>query len=189
MSGKPPQNSILGLVDTKQCECRNEATANSLLSFLKGGDKKSGQEATDATVSSANADPQLLITLGFSVPVRLTGLRLRAPKGAHEAGEAPRRVRLFFNDPTKSFADAETDPASDEFELPDDDTIEAGVTLPLKSVRYKSVASLQVFIADNGGAPVTKISSFDLYGSPVDSLQMKDWKPLKPEEAIAMNDT
>lgn len=44
--------------------------------------------------------------LGFSVPVRLTALKLRTPLGALEAGEAPERLRLFFNDPNKSFADA-----------------------------------------------------------------------------------
>lgn len=185
MSVAPPQHSLLKLVDTTQCECRNEAEVNSLLSLFNK-DTKQGEEAL---IASAEEDPQLFISLGFTVPVRLTGLRLGAPKGAQVAGEAPRRIRLFINDPTKSFGDAETDPAIDEFELPEDATIEAGVTLPLKSVRYKGVASLQVFIADNGGASVTKISALDVLGSPVDSLQMKDWKPLKPEEAIAVNDT
>lgn len=185
MSVAQAQNSLLKLLDLSQCECRNEDAANSLLSLLK----RKQTEVPPPFLSSDNDDPQLLISLGFSLPVRLTALRLGAPLGAQAAGEAPRRIRLFFNDPTKSFADAETDPATDEFELPEDEAIESGVTLPLKSVRYKSVSSLQVFVVENGGAGLTKISSLDIFGSPVDSLQMKDWRPLKPEEAIAVNDT
>ncbi|CDJ56481.1 hypothetical protein, conserved [Eimeria maxima] len=114
---------------------------------------------------------------------------IKTPEGSSAAGETPRRIRIFFNHPTKSFADAETDPATDEFDLPEDDSLEKGLFLPLKSFRYKSVASLQVFVEDNGGAPTTKISHLEVFGSPVDSLQMKDWKPLKPEESLAQNDT
>ncbi|OEH74920.1 conserved thioredoxin-like related protein [Cyclospora cayetanensis] len=176
---------LLTLLELNQCECRNEATPNALLSLLKS--QKSDSESPDTPLESGNEDPQLLISLGFSVPVRLTGLRLRAPIGAAKAGEAPRRLRIFFNDPTKSFADAETDPATDEFDVPEGESFEAGINFPLKSVRYKCVASLQVFVADNGGAPVTKISELDVFGTPVDNLQMKDWKPVNSEDAIAQN--
>ncbi|CDI79659.1 Conserved thioredoxin-like protein, related [Eimeria acervulina] len=190
MSSGGAQNSLLKLLDLSQCECRNEAAANSLLGLLQNQEKKT---ESAAVLESGNEDPQLFISVGFSVPVRLTGLRLQTPKGAVAAGEAPRRLQ--------------TDPATDEFvghmaaerrrrslrdrqkELPEDESLEAGLTLPLKSVRYKGVASLQVFVADNGGAPVTKISQLEVYGTPVDSLQMKDWKPLKPEESLAQNDT
>ncbi|CDJ47633.1 hypothetical protein, conserved [Eimeria brunetti] len=175
------------LLDFSQCECRNEETPNSFVSLLQQQEKQNQESAQ--TLQSGNEDPQLFISVGFSVPVRLTGLRLQTPKGAAAAGEAPRRLRLFFNHPTKSFADAETDPATDEFDLPEDDSLEAGLTLPLKSVRYKGVASLQVFVADNGGASTTKISQLEVYGMPIDSLQMKNWKPLKPEESLAQNDT
>ncbi|KAL8428160.1 hypothetical protein Efla_005503 [Eimeria flavescens] len=184
------QTSLLKLLEESQCECRNEAKANSLLPLLKRTAAAEEEKQTDTEpplLASADEDPQLFISLGFSVPVRLTGLRLAAPRGSLESGKGPpKRIRLFQNDPTKSFADAETDAATDEFELPEDESIESGISLPLRSVRYKNVASLQIFIAENGGADATKISALDVYGSPTDSLQMKDWKPLKPEEALAV---
>lgn len=190
MAGSPQHSSLLRLLELSQCECLNEKTPNSLQSLLRRKVDKGGVGNEEAIlVESSNEDPQLLISLGFSVPVRLTSLKLRAPLGALEAGEAPQRLRLFLNDPNKSFADAEADPATDEFDVPTNETVEAGVTLPLKSVRYKSVSSLQIFVERNGGAPATKISDIDVLGLPTDSLQMKDWKPLKPDEAIAVNDT
>ncbi|KAL8270743.1 hypothetical protein Esti_005345 [Eimeria stiedai] len=184
------QSSLLKLLDFSQCECRNEATADSLLSLLKsvaeGKGPHTDQEGAPL-LASAHEDPQLFISLGFSVPVRLTGLRIAAPRGAQAAGEAPRRLRLFFNDPTKSFTDAGKLVCLQA--LPDDASIEEGVSLPLRSVRYKGVASLQIFVAENGGADATKISLLDIQGTPADNLQMKDWKPVKPEEALAVNDT
>ncbi|KAL8453047.1 hypothetical protein Emed_001103 [Eimeria media] len=161
----PQQGSLLKLLDFSQCECRNEAAANSLQSLLKSVAERKGPQTEQEgapLLASADEDPQLFISIA-------------APRGAQAAGEAPRRLQ--------------TDPATDEFELPDDASIEEGVTLPLRSVRYKGVASLQIFVAENGGADATKISWLDIQGNPADNLQMKDWKPLKPEEALAVNDT
>ncbi|KAL8455011.1 hypothetical protein Emag_001138 [Eimeria magna] len=179
----PQQSSLLKQLDFSQCECRNEAAANSLLSLLKSVAEGKGPQADQEgppLLASADEDPQLFISLGFTSPVRLTGLKIAAPRGAQAAGEAPRRLQ--------------TDPATDEFELPDDASIEEGVSLPLRSVRYKGVASLQIFVGEFLRCTYIpwdcccccccmRAIQQTIY------RWMKDWKPLKPEEALAVNDT
>ncbi|KAL8429137.1 hypothetical protein ACSSS7_006764 [Eimeria intestinalis] len=136
MAVGPQQSSLLKLLDFSQCECRNEASAESLVSLLKtvaeGKGSQPDQEGGEAPLlASADEDPQLFISLA-------------APRGTQAKGEAP-RVRT----PRRAAA----------------------------SAAAAAAAAAGAAAAAAAAAPAGAL------------LLMKDWKPLKGDEALAVNDT
>ena len=105
--------------------------------------------------------------------VKISSIAVRAPAGA----SAPRRVRLFVNRPSLGFAEAEADPAAQEFELSAADVAD-GVPVTLRAHTFgRGVTQLAVFVADNqGGAETTQVSAIHLQGAAGETFNVAEIK-------------
>uniref|UniRef100_A0A804M5H2 PITH domain-containing protein n=1 Tax=Zea mays TaxID=4577 RepID=A0A804M5H2_MAIZE len=98
-------------------------------------------------------------------------------KGPEEEG--PKTVKLFSNKEHMGFSNVNDYPPSDTLELSSDHLIENKL-LPLKYVKFQNVRSLTIFIEDNqSGSDVSKIHKIALYGTTVDTTNMKDLKKIE----------
>lgn len=173
------------LVDASKVECLNEDAEHPFRSILE---QKSFSHGEKGYVSSSLDDPQLLLRLGFTRPVRLSSLFIKAPPGSVEAGEAPLNIKLFINDLSMGFSDAESATPVQAVTL-EEEKLETGCTVPLRFVKFSNVSSLVVYVESPNGDGPTKIEKLDLFGIPTENMEMKEWKPVKESERLAPNDT
>ncbi|PFH37480.1 proteasome-interacting thioredoxin domain-containing protein [Besnoitia besnoiti] len=174
-------SSLMPLIDKSKVECLNEDAQHSIRGIIEGASES-------AYVSSSNEDPQLLIKLGFSNPVKLSSLMIKSPPGSAEAGEVPKTVKLFTNNLAMGFSEAESEAPIQEVTL-DENEVESGCTIPLRFVKFQNVSTLVIFVESNNGSDQTKISEIDVFGVPTEKMEMKEWKPVKESERLAPNDT
>ncbi|CBZ55750.1 conserved hypothetical protein [Neospora caninum Liverpool] len=97
----------MSLIDMSKVECLNEDAQHSIRNII--------EKTSDAAyLSSSNEDPQLLIKLGFTSPVKLSSLMIKSPPGSAEAGEVPTTIKLFTNNLAMGFSEAESEPPIQE---------------------------------------------------------------------------
>ncbi|TYH46009.1 hypothetical protein ES332_D11G306200v1 [Gossypium tomentosum] len=89
-------------------------------------------------------------------------------KGSEEEG--PKTVKLFRNREHMGFSNVNDFPPSDT----------AGKSVALKCVKFQNVRSLTIFIEDNqSGSEITKVQKTALYGSTVETTDMKGLKKIE----------
>ncbi|XP_023937941.1 thioredoxin-like protein 1 [Bicyclus anynana] len=160
-------NSVAGHMDlttfiTKsECECLNEADDHPLAQALTSG---GGYLASDC-------DEQLIINLSFNQLVKIHSVKIKAP-----LDKGPKFVKLFINQPrTLDFDQASGNASIQDLELTPSDL--EGNPVPLKFVKFQSVQNIQLFIKDNqSGGEVTQIDHLVLYGSPISTTNMGEFK-------------
>ncbi|PHJ25477.1 proteasome-interacting thioredoxin domain-containing protein [Cystoisospora suis] len=171
----------MSLIDKSKVECLNEDAQHSIRDII--------EKTSDAAyLSSSNDDPQLLIKLGFSSPVKLSSLLVRSPPGSAAAGEAPAVLKLFTNNLAMGFPEAESETPVQEVLLHHGD-LESGCVVPLRFVKFQNVSTLVIYVESNNGSDQTKISHIDVFGVPSEKMEMREWKPVKESERLAPNDT
>ncbi|XP_045785983.1 thioredoxin-like protein 1 [Maniola jurtina] len=161
-------NTVAGHMDlttfiTKsECECLNEADDHPLAHALTSG---GGYLASDC-------DEQLIINISFNQLVKLHSVKIKAP-----SDKGPKFVKLFINQPrTLDFDQASGNASVQDLEFSPSD-LEAGNPVPLKFVKFQSVQNIQLFIKDNqSGGDVTQIDQLVLYGSPISTTNMGEFK-------------
>lgn len=134
--------------------------------------------AMNSAVLKSDVDQQLLIKCVFRQPVRLSALRFTGV--SYES--APSDVKVFMNKPNLVFADAEDEPATQEFSLTQEEmNLDGkGQQVALKFVKFQNVSSLQIFVSENaGGAEVTELKNLEIYGSTGEKSDISEWKPVK----------
>ncbi|VAI23253.1 unnamed protein product [Triticum turgidum subsp. durum] len=91
----------------------------------------------------------------------------------------PKTVKLFSNREHMGFSNVNDFPPSDSVDLSSSHLLE-GKPVTLKYVKFQNVRSLTMFIEDNqSGADITKIQKIALYGTTVDTTNMKDLKKIE----------
>ena len=115
-------------------------------------------ETNESYYLESDADQQIVINLGFTCPIKLHHLAIRA----FNDKSRPSILRLFVNTKPLGFSECENDDPTQEIVLKESDF--KGDIL-LKFVKFQAVKSLTIFIADNEGGPKTKISKLGLFGS------------------------
>lgn len=115
-------------------------------------------ENNDSYYLESDSDAQLIINLGFTCPVKIHHLVLRAFNDKSQ----PTIMKLFVNTKPLGFSECENDEATQEFELKEKDFKE---DIVLKFVKFQAVKSLTIFFGENQGADKTKIIKFGLFGS------------------------
>jgi len=136
----------------------------------------------DSSLTKSNRDAQILLTIGFSQPVKIYAVGIQAPK----TGQEPAEIRLFINSLNMDFSDAEQNDPVHTIELAEKDYKEVTdqkeykeqfrsvVKLPF--VKFQKVTSLVVFVAKNmGKKEQTALSRLRIFGKPTQGLNMKDW--------------
>lgn len=151
--------SLAELISIDQVECLNEDISFPGKNLFSGDHSK---------CLRSDCDPQLLISVPFHSPVKLNGMRLHfRPDISPES--VPTEIRLFSNKVSLDFSDAET---ATPMQTIHKNEIISGETIPLKFVLFQNVFSIQIFVVDNGGAPVSEIGSIEFFGAPAENMNM-----------------
>jgi len=163
---------ITASIDKSRSECLNE------------DDDFTWQNIIDENIQGelkSDCDEQLLLRTEFNQPVKIHSI-LISP-GA-DAEQAPKTLRLFANETNPlSFDDAETRPATQEFEL---EFSELTKPIVLRFVKFQNVNNLTLFFKDNqGDNEVTSISKLQLIGMPMSATNMADFKRVAGEAGEA----
>jgi len=120
----------------------------------------------------SDADEQLLISIPFGQTVKLKGISLVAPDNEG----APTTVKLFINQPSMDFSDAEDNTPTQVLELtPDDLTVDARTDL--NYVKFQYVDHITVFIeANKGDVDNSVLSSLHFFGKTIHNFDMGNLK-------------
>lgn len=119
----------------------------------------------------SDTDEQLLIQVQFRETVKLKAINLQAPGGE----TAPTEVVLFTNRVNVGFSDVEDLKADQALELTEADLSPEAVTT-LYSVKFQRVTSLTLFIKNESGSEVTRLSGLRILGETVDGTNMAEFK-------------
>jgi hypothetical protein len=90
--------------------------------------------------------------------------------------ENPTRIRLYVNRENLGFEDCEDVDAEQTIELCAEDLRESADPIALKYVKFQRVKSLTFFIEDNAGADVTALGGLEVFGRPIQTTNMNDFK-------------
>jgi PITH domain len=85
----------------------------------------------------------------------------------------PSKVLLYVNRDNLGFEDCEDVDPTQTLHLTSEDMKKP---IQLKYVKYQRVKSLTLFIEDNQGGDTTALGGLKLFGYPVDSTNMNDFK-------------
>lgn len=161
-------------IDKKALECLNESKAHPFSCAFDGATETYLQSDTET-------DNQLLLSVGFMQPVKISAMRIKCPPGAEDS--LPESIKIFLgNDKGIGFDEAESREATQEFTT---EEIANGKDLQVKFVKFQKVDNLRIFVSGSAGGQnadtdvPTKISSLQFIGQPCESMDMKAWKPVK----------
>ena len=143
------------LIASKGLTCLNESSSHPLSSILGSNTGPKGTSYLESDV-----DPELLISIPFIDPVKIRSISIFS---GVSPSQAPKTVKLFVNQLSLDFADADSLPPTQELDLTPDDT--KGNKVELKLVRFQNVRSLHILVKDNQeDEETTRIDSIDLFG-------------------------
>nr|DAD19634.1 TPA_asm: hypothetical protein HUJ06_021097 [Nelumbo nucifera] len=163
------QVDLLDFVDWSGVECLNQNSSHSLVNALKQGYRED-----EGLHLESDADEQLLIYIPFTQVIKLHSFLMKGPED--EAG--PKTVKLFANKEHMGFSNVSDFPPSDSAVLSLDNL--KGKPFTVKYVKFQSVRSLTIFIEDNQcGGDVTKVQKIVLYGTTVETTDMKALKKIE----------
>ncbi|CAN6286539.1 unnamed protein product [Urochloa humidicola] len=163
------QVDLVDFIDWTGVECLNQDSSHSITNALK-------QIVRDdeALYLASDSDEQLLIYIPFMQVVKLHSALFKGPEE-----DGPKTVKLFSNKEHMGFSNVNDYPPSDTLDLSTDHLAESKPAT-LKYVKFQNVRSLTIFIEDNqSGSDVTKIHKIALYGTTVDTTNMKDLKKIE----------
>eukprot|EP00929_Paragymnodinium_shiwhaense_P121725 TRINITY_DN94084_c0_g1_i1.p1 TRINITY_DN94084_c0_g1~~TRINITY_DN94084_c0_g1_i1.p1 ORF type:complete len:168 (+),score=56.10 TRINITY_DN94084_c0_g1_i1:105-608(+) len=155
-------------LDPSTLECLNQDKAHPVENVFK-------PEKEFFLASCEDVDHQLLIRVAFRQPVKLHSVVI---KGNSEDESAPQAVKIFQGKDHLGFSEAETDCCSQVLDMTPEQ-VDKGEQVPLRFVKFQNVSSLQIFIENNFGAPVTRIEGIEFWGQTAEKMDMKEFKPIK----------
>jgi hypothetical protein len=159
--------SLASHISTDGVVCLNEDCAHPVSNVLN---------SDPTNYLRSDVDPQLIISVPFVSPVRLSGIKFTFREDIDPAS-TPSVIKLFINRPSLDFGDAEGLPPIQEISNP-----ESGTVIPLKVALFQNVFSLQIFVQDNNGADLSEIGCLDLFGSPGENMNMREFKKIKEDD-------
>lgn len=92
----------------------------------------------------------------------------------------PSKVNLYVNRGNLGFEDCEDVDPTQTLHLTSEDLKESADPILLKYVKYQRVNSLTLFIEDNQGGEISALGGIKLFGRPVASTNMADFKKQQP---------
>lgn len=152
-------SSLKEYISIDQVECLNEDNTHNVKTLFS--------EDPESCLRS-DCDPQLLLSIPFTSPVKLNGVRFTFRTGVDPAC-VPSEIRVFSNQVSLDFGDAEAAPPLQT--LTKDDIL-SGNTVPLKFVLFQNVFSIQLFVVDNCGGDFSELGAIEFFGSPAENMNM-----------------
>jgi len=113
-----------------------------------------------SSVSSYEDDPEMIIHIPFTEQVKLKSFCIIGDSCGK--GEAPHRVKLFINNDSIDFSDADDRKAVQEFDLNED--YEGDLWYKVDGNKFHNIHSLCIYVYDNHGGNKTTISYIGLKG-------------------------
>lgn len=157
---------LTGQIDKKATYALNLSQTG--LSNLLLGDER--------MVVRSDEDEQILIHFAFNEAVTLSSIKLVCAD--QHKKNAPKKIKLFSNRVSMSFADCE-DPASQELILSPNDTSKDSPPVALKPVKFTKIVSLTLFIESNqSDDDVTFLSAVKIFGQTIQTTKMGDLKKI-----------
>ncbi|KAK3006257.1 hypothetical protein RJ639_016883 [Escallonia herrerae] len=115
----------------------------------------------------------MVVGVSASQVIKLHSIVVKGP-----VEEGPKTVKLYSNKEHMGFSNVNDFPPSDTAVLSEDNI--KGKPLVLKYVKFQNVRSLTIFIEDNqSGSDITKVQKIGLYGSTVETTDMKGLKKIE----------
>lgn len=96
-----------------------------------------------------------------------------------EPESQPTSIKIFANRCNLGFEDIEDVDATQIIELTPEDLREGAEPMLLKFVKFQRVSSITIFIEENDGGEVSALGGLRLYGKPVATTNMADFKAQK----------
>jgi PITH domain len=90
--------------------------------------------------------------------------------------ENPSKIHIYVNRENLGFEDCDDVDPTQTLELTTVDLRENADAMLLKFVKFQRVKSLTFFIEDNAGGDITALGSLKVYGKPIMTTNMKDFK-------------
>ena len=122
---------LVNYIDKKVLECLNFSKTHTIEHALF--------EPNDSYYLESDVDPQIVINIGFTCPIKLHHFTIRG----FNDGTRPKLLKLFVNKKPMNFNECESDDPTQEFLLKEEDF--KGETLT-KFVKFQSVKTLTVII-------------------------------------------
>jgi PITH domain len=91
----------------------------------------------------------------------------------------PSTIHIFVNRENLGFEDCDDVDPTQTLDLTADHSMKQPI--PLKFVKYQRVKSLTLFISDNQGGDITALGGIKIFGFPVDTVNMNDFKKQQQE--------
>lgn len=193
--GKAAMTDLLEEIDWGSCEVLNAVSKDGIGRVAKQGmrdqadlllESDADEQARPVSIATTvfqgrsltRCTPavQLLMTVAFKSTTKVHSLQIDGP----DYGRAPKGVKLFVNCKALGFDDAESRPAEQELELAPD---QLGSRIELRFVKFQSVQTLSLFIHSNqDGSDVSALSGLRLWGAPVATTNMSDFKRVAGEK-------
>lgn len=154
-------------------EALNEASEHPLTNCFQDNDE----------YLQSDCDNQLIIPITFSQAVKIHSIKIKAPENS-----GPKTVKIFINQPsTLDFDKAvKNDPAQSISVQPTD--LASGKPIGLQFVKFQNVQNMQIFVQDNhNGSDVTRIDYLQLFGSPIHTTNMTEFKRVSGKKGESEN--
>eukprot|EP00621_Florenciella_sp_RCC1693_P013149 CAMPEP_0182552904 /NCGR_PEP_ID=MMETSP1323-20130603/49215_1 /TAXON_ID=236787 /ORGANISM="Florenciella parvula, Strain RCC1693" /LENGTH=183 /DNA_ID=CAMNT_0024764617 /DNA_START=15 /DNA_END=566 /DNA_ORIENTATION=+ len=150
------------IIDKKQCFCLNEDPAHPHTNLFMGDERLFLQ---------SDSDEQLLVHIQFNEVVKLSAISFVGP----EDESAPLTIKVFANRLNLGFSDVEDLKAEQVLDLTPADMLADSQT-NLYAVKFTRVTSLTLFIEENNGDDVSKLSGLKFFGQTVAGTNMSEFK-------------
>lgn len=171
------------LVDMKKIECLNQDCEHPVTNAICNSLREAATVADDALQSDPDVDHQLLIKVGFRLPIKLKAITIG---GNVENETAPKIVKVFQGQANMEFQDAEDQEATQVLEL-SASHVAGDDPVMLRFVKFQHVITLQLFVESNFGADITRIEHLKFWGTPAEVVDMKAWKPISGDVSNAIS--
>ena len=163
-------SSIQDHIVMEKVECLNEDPNHTIRNLFS-------KNPSDHLLS--DIDPQLLISIPFLSPVKLSGIKFIWREDSNREA-IPESVNLYINRISLGFGDAESLAPVQKITHQE---LLSGTIIPLRFVLFQNVISLQLFIDSNvGGVEKTELGKIELYGVVGENMNMKEFKKIREDD-------
>eukprot|EP00980_Cylindrotheca_fusiformis_P031630 scaffold26716_cov137-Cylindrotheca_fusiformis.AAC.5 len=161
---------LIDHIEKSECYARNEDPRFPMTNLFIG-DTRLG--------CKSDADEQLILHIAFNTFVKMNAIKFTEFNRGSEPDCQPTLLKIFVNRCNLGFEDiVDVDPTQ-TIELTPEDLREGGEPIQLKFVKFQRVSSITIFIEDNEGGEVSALGGLKLYGRPVATTNMAEFKAQK----------